>query len=775
MANYNFSTLNDKELEELSRDLLSRELSIPFQSFKVGKDKGIDLRFSTSGSENQIIVQVKHYLLSGLKQLLSVLKNDEREKIEKLAPSRYILVTSIGLSPYDKEKIKAILNPYIRDTNDIYACDDLNRLLVSFPDIEKKYFKLWFSSVNIIQKILNNGVDGRSAFIEDKIRKNIGVYVVNKSFDKALEILKEQKVLLIIGIPGIGKTSLANLITYNLLSMDYKLVYIDGRIKDAEDVFENDPNSKQLFYFDDFLGSNYLDIIKPKNTENTIVNFIERVRSSKNKYLLLTTRSTILNQARTTSEKLSRANLDSLKYELEISDYSEYDKAKILYNHLFFNDLDIDMIHEIFKNKNYWKIIKHDSYNPRLIEYFTNEQNISHLNPTDYFDFIISNLNKPEKIWSSALDNQLNQSERFLLFSLLTLKRFVTKSILEFAYEARIEFEVFKGGYTRIINQFNNSFRNLLGGYITNTTSSETRNNYVDFINPSLRDYLISYFNENEYEKLRLIDSLIYIEQFLSVFKIETQAKNNVIIKDNEVRKFLEAACTIRIVSTDCKDVSNINIRKIKLLFDFRSEFTKNFVDRLILNCLNDVSWESFSILYIDDIFPLLINVEKESQLFEYLKSKSEILIEKITEKVFNVKDIELLKIIYQRFEINYDSYLEGDENWKNKKIDAVSRVFKYEADLIVRNKLGQICTTDDFEELEESISNKFDYLRVNFLNYLEIEQPYNPCDDLDQDALIEENRSAEIDDDSGDWRFSSESYSESQGKVDDLFSGFER
>lgn len=775
MANYNFSTLNDKELEELSRDLLSRELSIPFQSFKAGKDKGIDLRFSTSDSENQIIVQVKHYLLSGLNQLLSVLKNDERDKIVKLAPLRYILVTSIGLSPYDKEKIKTILNPYIRDTNDIYACDDLNRLLVSYPDIEKKYFKLWFSSVNIIQKILNNGVDGRSAFIEEKIRKNIGVYVVNKSFDKALDILKEQKVLLIIGIPGIGKTSLANLITYNLLSLDYKLVYIDDRIKDAEDVFENEPNSKQLFYFDDFLGSNYLDIIKPKNTENTIVNFIERVRSTKNKYLLLTTRSTILNQARTTNEKLSRANLDSLKYELEISDYSEYDKAKILYNHLFFNDLDIDMIHEIFKNKNYWKIIKHDSYNPRLIEYFTNEQNISHLNPTDYFDFIISNLNKPERIWSSALDNQLNQSERFLLFSLLTLKRFVTKSILEFAYEARIEFEVFKGGYTRIINQFNNSFRNLLGGYITNTASSETRNNYVDFINPSLRDYLISYFNENEYEKLRLIDSLIYIEQFLSVFKIEAQAKNNIIIKDNEVRKFLEAACTIRIVSTDCKDVSNISIRKIKLLFDFRSEFTKNFVDRLILNCLNDISWESISILYIDDIFPLLLDVEKESQLFEYLKLKSEILIEKITEKVQNVKDIELLKIIYQRFEINYDSYLESDENWKNKKINAVSRVFKYEADLIVRNKLGQICTTDDFEELEESISNKFDYLRVNFLNYLEIEQPYNPCDDLDQEALFEENRSAEIDDDSGDWRFSSESYFESQGKVDDLFSGFER
>ena len=70
MGQYNFSTLNDKELEELSRDLLSRELSIPFQSFKVGKDKGIDLRYSSISSENEIIAQVKHYLNSGYKCII---------------------------------------------------------------------------------------------------------------------------------------------------------------------------------------------------------------------------------------------------------------------------------------------------------------------------------------------------------------------------------------------------------------------------------------------------------------------------------------------------------------------------------------------------------------------------------------------------------------------------------------------------------------------------------------------------------------------------------
>ena len=77
MANYDFSTINDKDLEVLVCDLLTKEFKINFQSFKVGRDKGIDLRYSTNNSENEIIVQVKHYLKSGFSQLLNVLKTKQ--------------------------------------------------------------------------------------------------------------------------------------------------------------------------------------------------------------------------------------------------------------------------------------------------------------------------------------------------------------------------------------------------------------------------------------------------------------------------------------------------------------------------------------------------------------------------------------------------------------------------------------------------------------------------------------------------------------------------
>ncbi len=86
MNNYNFSTLNDKEFEQIAKDLLNAKYNLGLQNFKVGKDKGTDLRFSTSNNNNSIIVQAKHYIGSGYAQLKSTLLRKELGKVKKLLP-----------------------------------------------------------------------------------------------------------------------------------------------------------------------------------------------------------------------------------------------------------------------------------------------------------------------------------------------------------------------------------------------------------------------------------------------------------------------------------------------------------------------------------------------------------------------------------------------------------------------------------------------------------------------------------------------------------------
>jgi hypothetical protein len=87
---YTFSTLNDRDLEDLDRDLLSKKINVRFQSFKPGKDKGVDLRYSSPDEANDIIVQVKHYQASGYKKLKSDLIKNELPKVVRLEPRRYI-------------------------------------------------------------------------------------------------------------------------------------------------------------------------------------------------------------------------------------------------------------------------------------------------------------------------------------------------------------------------------------------------------------------------------------------------------------------------------------------------------------------------------------------------------------------------------------------------------------------------------------------------------------------------------------------------------------
>ena len=778
MYEYNFSTLSDKDLEVLVRDLLIQELSIQFQSFKIGKDKGIDLRYSTNSTENEIIVQVKHYLTSGYKLLLNVLKTKEKGKIEKLNPKRYILATSLSLSPLDKEKIKKELNPFVLNTNDIYGCDDLNSLLVKHSEIEKKHFKLWFSNINVLSKIINNGIDGRSAFIEQKIKKNAGLFVVTKSYDDAIKILKNQRILLITGIPGIGKTTLANLIAYQLLSQDYRLVYIDERIRDAEDMYDNDLKVKQLFFFDDFLGSSYLEIINSHGTDKSIVNFIERIKSSKNKYLILTTRSTILNQAKNHHERLRRANLDSIKYELEITDYSLYDKARILYNHLYFNDLDQEKLDEVFKNNNYWKIILHRNYNPRLIEYITKDQNTNHLKTDDYIDFIITNLEHPEEIWASAFSNQLNNEEKFLLLTLLTFGKIIEKNTLEEAFDQRIGYEVSRHGFTRNINIFNNSLRNLLDGYITNTiVNNLSTYRFIDFINPSLKDYLITFLNKNNSEKWRTIESFKYVEQFLMIFRKKGDAENNVIIEPFEIRKFLEIANAEKLQSIYCEDQNNINIRLVKLFFYYRDDKNKDFVDNLVLVKLQLIDWKVVKIKFFEDLIPLLEKIEKYCEIYDYLKVNWDTIILKLIEIVDQDSEMAIIKKLFKKFDFDYDNYRIEEDVWNENLFAAVDRIYNAEAEDIINQKQSEIFSKSDFENLEQDVFDRYHDLSVDYLRGIEVDSSVDPFEGIDYKSIISDNQEAQeyAEAHQDDWKDGRHQFEDSSDKIDDLFSSLEK
>jgi len=235
---YDFSQLNDKEFEILVNDLLSALLQTRIERFKNGRDAGVDGRFF-SDEANEVIIQTKHYLKSGLSMLMSTLKK-EVPKVSKLNPSRYLVVTSVPLSRKNKQDIVDIFSPYIKSENDVFGPEDLNDILAKNKQIEEKHFKLWISSTAVLQRLLNNAIKGRSQFEMETIEKKSAKYVQTSNHRQALEILEKNHAIIISGEPGVGKTTLAENLCLYYASQGYEFLAIEESLSESEAAYDSE-------------------------------------------------------------------------------------------------------------------------------------------------------------------------------------------------------------------------------------------------------------------------------------------------------------------------------------------------------------------------------------------------------------------------------------------------------------------------------------------------------------------------------------------------------
>lgn len=519
--NYTFETLNDKEFEELSIDLLSKNTGQNFERFKPGKDQGIDGRFFYFDGTSTII-QCKHYLKSGVNALIKDLTKKELPKIQKLNPSQYIVVTSCPLSPMDKQKIKSVLSPYISSESDIYGQENLNDLLKKYPDVEKNHYKLWISSTNVLQNLLNNAILGRSKdHLKNTILKQSKFLVQTENFPKALQIIQEKNTIIITGSPGVGKTTLANQLSLYFVNEGYEFYYVDEDIKEAEDIFQE--GKKQLFYFDDFLGSNILEALNINNRGSKIIRFIERVKNSDDKKFVLTSRAHILNQQIADNERYHHAKVNKNKYELEIAKLSALDKAKILYNHMWHSNLPIEFIDEIYEHERYKLIIDHQNYNPRIIEFITNYDRLYNIQSQEYWTYIQNILNNPEEIWKQVIENDIDEIAKYLLFAITLNKNTILENELKEFYDSLIK------NYQNLHNQKNykNTIEPLLDSLLKSTINFSGKKTYTLF-NPSIADYFLNnYLSDFSYLQkihmhLNTYDSMYYLRDLVKNNKVKT-------------------------------------------------------------------------------------------------------------------------------------------------------------------------------------------------------------------------------------------------------------
>lgn len=154
MAN-DLSSLSPSEFESLTRDLLGRELGIRFEAFPDGPDDGMDGRHAAA--DGDVILQAKHYNRSGFAKLKAAMKR-ERAAIDALSPKRYLLTTSVALTPANKTALAAEIGPALDSAGDIFGLDDLIALLRKFPDVETAHPKLWQQSGAVLKTLITDAL-----------------------------------------------------------------------------------------------------------------------------------------------------------------------------------------------------------------------------------------------------------------------------------------------------------------------------------------------------------------------------------------------------------------------------------------------------------------------------------------------------------------------------------------------------------------------------------------------------------------------------------------
>ena len=348
----------------------------------------------------------------------------------------------------------------------------------------------------------------------DRIRQRLSRYVPNPSFDRGRALLDEAHFCIVAGIPGIGKTTLAEVLLADLVDRQGFTAF-----RVAHDLTElqphKNPKARQVFYFDDFLGKTNLEKLR-RNEDQRLVELMEEVSENPKWRFILTTREYILNIARQRYEAFAHPRIDFKMCVINLSDYTRRVRAKILYNHIYFSDIPKEYKLALLEDRGYEKILKHQNYNPRVIEHMTRTRHAGAVPPTQYLREFVDSLDNPVRIWEHAFRSQISEGARHLLLVLTTLQH---ETKLEYLEEAFWKFYLLRGtrfGFATNPNDWLHALRELDGNFIKTARIGE--HIVVSFHNPSIRDFMEQCLAASDRDVVDMFEGAHFYEQYASLW-----------------------------------------------------------------------------------------------------------------------------------------------------------------------------------------------------------------------------------------------------------------
>lgn len=514
MRTYNFNDKLDwNQFQKLACEIIQHREKLPFQTFRAGKDKGMDgLWFC--GEEN-IILQAKRY--QNFSDLYKELKTAELTKVKKLNPRRYILVVSMELSETEYAKIRDLFSEYIKQNKDLLDANSLNSLL-SEPEyrwIERNFTSLWIPDGAILeeflQEILHKGIRNRNTREQRKAIEACQTFVQTGIYNEARAMLDNNHTVVISGQPGMGKSTIARILALDFLTPEgYEGLYWVNSLEEIENEWE-EGRQKQVFILDDYWGSAF-HRQRDRRENYRLEELIFQLKRESNKRLIITSREYIVQQELFLNPELEDI-IQKLKMECVLREYTDAEKARILFAHLRVSDLEMEYIRSIYGYCN--RLVCNLSYSPRVIEKFIKEVPCENYTPREYAQELLGWMEYPEKMWEGVFREL---SEEAKIISAIVAISYTPISVTDIRNTYSSYVQCFGGSSAP--KSFENCITELEETILFAYMDEEYEEIRVEFENPSILDFLLYYISKNqEFYIPRLAKSSIFYNQLLMLLE----------------------------------------------------------------------------------------------------------------------------------------------------------------------------------------------------------------------------------------------------------------
>lgn len=502
------------DFQNLARDVIQIREGFLFESFKEGKDRGIDGRFC--GEEGTVILQAKRY--GEYKTLKKDIK-EEIKKVEKLQPERYILVISILLDEGQKSELLQLFQGYIKQPGDLVSSADLNNYLdhPRYTNVVRNYPKLWLAGGAVLQElireVINSSVAEESRRQLTLAKETRETFVATRIYQDVMDMLEKQKCVIISGQPGAGKSTLARIAAlYYIEVLNFEeFIWTTSSVQKLMDLYA--PERKQVFVTDDIWGQVFY-VEKGHDQEMSYLEqLLERIKRDKNKVLIITTREYIYQQA-TAKYSVMRFTIERYKLICHVDAYTDAEKAGILFSHLYNANLASKYIYPIYHQAE--SIVRISDYNPRIIDLFLKNNDPWNDSPDEFVQRFIENIRSPFAFWEDIFNRLTAEARRLALIA------FITQGEME-----PVGIEDLEKAYYHCLAQVKHPLENIRNYFAciselektiieVDTYYSDSDEKVVRFRTPAAQDFLLKHLKENigSYGPV-LLDGVCYINQLI--------------------------------------------------------------------------------------------------------------------------------------------------------------------------------------------------------------------------------------------------------------------